>query len=549
VHVRGELLRDPDTGAVRRVGSVMDITEELLAEQRLREQADLLDKAQDAIIVRDLDHRITYWNKSAERLYGWTAAEAVGRPADQLLHQGVRSFSDAIRHVLEHGEWTSEMAKKTRDGRNIVVQSRWTLVRDAAGRPKSVLVIDTDVTERRKLESQFLRSQRMESIGTLAGGIAHDLNNVLAPILMSVALLREKFTDEESASILDMLQQSAQRGASMVRQVLTFARGVEGQRVPVQPRDLLADIEKICRDTFAKNLVIRLEVAPDTRPVLGDPTQLHQVLLNLCVNARDAMPLGGVLTLGVENLAPEPRAAALPAEAGPGPYVRIRVSDTGDGIPAEIHERVFEPFFTTKEVGQGTGLGLSTVLAIVKSHGGLVQFQSEPGRGTTFEILLPTTGEGAAAPEEPPLELPRGHGELILVVDDEASVRNLTGQTLEAFGYRVIKAVDGAEAVSLFVQRRQEIALVLTDMLMPVMDGPATVHALLRLEPRLKIIAASGLGADANATKVLSMGVKHFLPKPSSAEMLLTTIRQVLDGRSSGTGLKLAGARPTAASG
>ncbi|MDP1586118.1 MAG: ATP-binding protein, partial [Prosthecobacter sp.] len=512
------------------VGTMRDITEGKQTEERLREQATLLDKAQDAIVVRDLEHHVLFWNKSAERLYGWTAQEALGRSIQELLYQEPAPFLTATSAVIEKGEWVGEIQQYNRDGKTLTIEGRWTLVRDDKGQPRSILAINTDITARNKLQQQFLRAQRMESIGTLAGGIAHDLNNVLAPILMSIELLRLQEKDPRRQDILSTVEGSAKRGADMVRQVLSFARGVEGRQVEVQIGHLLREIEKIANETFLKTIRVKCSIQQGLWTVNGDPTQLHQVLLNLCVNARDAMPQGGVLSLAASNLMLDEQYAVMHIDAKPGPHVVIQVEDTGSGMPPEIVERIFEPFFTTKETGKGTGLGLSTTLAIANSHGGFVQVQSEPGLGTQFRVFLPartTTGitESSAATES---ELPLGNGELVLVIDDEESVRQITRQTLEMFGYRVLMAADGTEAAGTYATHKDEIAAVLTDMMMPVMDGQATIQVLRRMNPKVRIIAASGLNTSGMAAKATQAGVKHFIPKPYTAEILLKTLHQML---------------------
>lgn len=502
------------------------------ADTQVREQVALLDKARDAIIVRDLDHVITYWNKSAERLFGWTAEDARGRTLGELLEIDPAKLAEADRMVREFDEWNGEIQERSKAGVSLTLDCRWTLVRDAAGEATSILSIDTDITERKRLEQQFLRAQRMESIGTLAGGIAHDLNNSLGPIIMALDLLKMKFDDPGSQELLDIISSSAKRGANMVRQVLSFARGVSGERMEVQVAHLIKDIEKITNETFLKHIQVRSGVAPGLWVVLGDPTQLHQVLMNLCVNARDAMPHGGVLTISAENLTLDDHYAGLNPDAHAGPYLYISVEDTGIGMSPEIMERIFDPFFTTKELGHGTGLGLSTSLAIIKSHGGFIRVNSEVGKGTTFEIYLPAQTEAVVSETAPvAVELPRGNGELILVVDDEASVRQITRQTLEAFGYRVVLASDGAEAVATYASRGAEIAVVLTDMMMPVMDGPATIKVLRIMNPNLPIIAASGL-TKGQAVPIPNLGVKHFLSKPFTAEILLKALHQILKNES-----------------
>jgi PAS domain S-box-containing protein len=506
-----------------------DITERKLSDLKIAEQAGLLDQARDGIFVHDLEHRISYWSKGAERIFGWTAAEVLGGLADELLLPDLEAFQVARATVLATGAWTGEITKVTKVGGAITVESRWTLVRDGSGEPKSILVIDTDITDRKKLEVQFLRAQRMESIGTLAGGIAHDLNNVFAPIIMSLELLKADCPDPESLELIEVVSSSAQRGADMVKQVLQFARGVDGRRMAVEVMQLIRDVEKIARDTFLKTIEVRSSIPDHLPPVLGDPTQLHQVLMNLCVNARDAMPTGGVLTLSAEGVTLDSHYAAFDPEVEAGDYVLVQVEDNGSGMPPETIEKIFDPFFTTKEIGKGTGLGLSTSLAIVKSHGGFLRVYSELGKGTKFKVYFPAhVALPAEKAEEVAMTLPRGDGELVLVVDDEAAVREVTRQTLEAFGYQVLLAGDGAEAVAMFAGRKDDIAVVLTDMMMPVMDGPTTIQVLRRLQPTVRIIAASGLNANGNVGHAARLGVKHFLPKPYTAQTLLTVLRETL---------------------
>jgi PAS domain S-box-containing protein len=514
------------------LGSVADsIAQGILrkrAEEKITQQAALLDKAQDAIMVIDLSHRITYWNRSAERLYGWSAREVQGKRADQLLFRDTDYFEKAKAAALEYGEWKGESCHVHSGDQNVVVESEWTLVHDDTGSPKSILIVNTDLTERKKIEAQFLRNQRMESIGTLAGGIAHDLNNALAPIMMSVEVLKQKLQDDQSRRMLSILESSAKRGADMVKQVLTFARGVDGERVLLQTRHLLKEVGKIVGETFPKTILLKTSFAENLWTIMGDATQLHQVLLNLAVNARDAMPEGGTLTLSAENEMVE--ASRDPANnLKPGFYVVIKVGDTGTGIPKEILDKIFEPFFTTKEMGKGTGLGLATVLGIVKSHAGIVQVQTEVGKGTSFVIYLPALENAATAKGDGDRkELLTGNGELILVVDDEASVLSMTKETLETYGYRVLAAKDGTEAVAAFTTHRQNIKLVLSDMLMPFMDGPATIRVLRKLDPHLRIIAASGLMDHDKVRDATGMDNIAFLLKPYTAEKLLTTVHKMI---------------------
>jgi CheY-like chemotaxis protein len=307
---------------------------------------------------------------------------------------------------------------------------------------------------------------------------------------------------------------------------------MDGQRVAIRLRRLIGDLEGIIGETFPRNIEIVSEVADDLWPINGDPTQLHQVLLNLAVNARDAMPAGGTLTLAASNVTTElPSAAGASRETSARPPVLLQITDTGHGIPPDVRDRIFEPFFTTKALGQGTGLGLATVHAIVQSHGGFLSVESEVGRGTTFKVYLPADPAlQATTTRQPfPTALPRGRGELALVVDDESAIREITQQTLETFGYRVITARDGAEAVMRYTAHSHEIAVVVTDMMMPVMDGAAAIAELTRLNPSVRIIAASGLEVAENIARASSAGVKDFLIKPFTAETLLKLVREVID--------------------
>ena len=511
---------------------IRDITRRKEIEEQLKEKAELLDHARDAIIVTDLSHHILFWNKSAERLYGWASAEAIGNDVREMIHRNyLHEFEKARATVMKEGEWFGELRQTTRTNKELMIEGHWTLVQDEEDTPKSILTINTDISDKKRLESQFLRAQRMESIGTLAGGIAHDLNNLLSPILMSIQLLQLRFADEDTQRLLKTLRMNAERGGELIKQVLSFARGVEGERIPLQPKHLIREIIKVLKDTLPKSIeiVFMMPESQELWSIKGDATQIHQVLMNLCVNARDAMSEGGRITITLENRVIDENYARMQLEAIPGRYVVITVADTGSGIPNHIIDRIFEPFFTTKEQGKGTGLGLSTVMAIVKSHGGFVDVYSEVGRGTKFRLSFPALEiSNALESEDKPDDLPFGHGEMILVVDDEEGIREITRSTLQAFGYSVMTASDGAEAVALYAQNRDTIDVVLTDMMMPIMDGSATIRALQKLDPDVKIIASSGLTENSKVLEAAHVGVKAFLTKPYTAEKLLTTLSELL---------------------
>ena len=509
-----------------------EIQERKRSDQKIREQAALLDITTDAIFVQDLENKILYWNKGAERLYGWKAEEAIGKDVEELLSwDSLPQLQHNLNDLTQKGEWQGELHQLTKVGKEIVVATRWTLVRDEDGEPKSILNVNTDVTDKKQLEAQFHRAQRLESIGTLASGIAHDLNNVLAPILMTVQLLQQKLKDQQSQKWLNILETNAKRGAELVKQVLSFARGMAGDRKILQVAHLILEVEKVAKHTFSKSIEIQVDTsAQKLWPILGDPTQLQQVLMNLCVNAQDAMPNGGTLSIVAENLWIDEAYTKFNIEAKVGSYIVITVSDTGIGIPEETLERIYDPFFTTKAVDKGTGLGLSTVMGIVKSYGGFINVQSEVGKGTQFKIYLPALEKTEIqSPQDRSDALPVGNGELILVADDESSIREIIKTLLEAFKYRVLVANDGIEAIALYAQHKEEISVVLLDLMMPSLDGSMTIRTLHRMNPQVKIIASSGLMSNHEIIQTLDNNVKAFLQKPYTSDELLKKLQLVLN--------------------
>ncbi len=507
--------------------SVRYAIERKRAEQKIREQAALLDVATDAIFVHNFENIILFWNKAAERLYGWQAEDAIGKKISELWDEKNRpQLLEALKTLVQNGSWEAELYQRTKSGKDIIVESRWTLVRDFDKKGQSILIVNTDITHKKELEAQFLRAQRLESIGTLASGIAHDLNNVLAPILMTAQLLESQLQDARSQRLLSILIANTKRGANLVKQVLSFTRGIEGDRSLLQLKHLLKEIQQVVQETFPKSIEVSTHLSPNLLIVRGDATQLHQVLMNLCVNGRDAMLEGGTLTISAENFVIDENYARMNLEATIGPYIVITVADTGVGIPPQILERIFEPFFTTKELGKGTGLGLSTVLGIIKSHNGFINVSSQVGKGSEFKVFLPAQ-EVTDALEDPEQELPFGEGELILVVDDEDSIRDITKTSLENYNYKAITANNGIEALALYAEYRDKIAIVLTDMLMPFMDGLTTIRTLQKINPAVKIIAISGLASSDKVNEATDIGVKAFLPKPFTAKQLLQTISVV----------------------
>lgn len=518
------LVKGPtDTPTLER--SIRYARERKRAEEQNRSQALLLDQARDAICAYTLQGGVTYLNRSAHALarsvYGYTSNGVFDLNGDEKART-------ILQHVLQHGSWSGEFTLTRRNEKPVVVESRWTLVRQQGTAPASILTISSDITERKQLEIQFLRAQRMESIGRLVGGIAHDLGNLLVPVLLGVKVLQTRLADDEKAQrSLAMIQKSAQRGADMVKQVLAFARGIEGERVRVDVAAVVSEVERIVMDTFPSTLQARFSVQPHLWAITGDATQVQQVLMNLCVNARDALETGGSIVVEVENFVVDAQYAENHYDAREGRYVRITVTDTGHGIPPELLDKIFEPFFTTKSVDKGTGLGLSTVYTIAKSHQGFVTVYSEVERGTSFSVFLPAHDEPGAIIRVDDEEIPAGHGEWILVVDDEPFIRETVQDILEEAQYRVLTARNGLEALTIYQEKGSAIRLVLTDIMMPEMDGISLIRALRLVAPRLPILAASGMMGE-KANEVALAGANAFLSKPFTASRILRQIHELL---------------------
>jgi PAS domain S-box-containing protein len=533
------IARNENGNPLRVIGTHTDISdrkqEEIrrqTAETALQESAALLDIATDAIFVQDLDLGISFWNQSAERLYGWTATEVIGKSAIDCLHQhNISAVNRALATVITEGIWQGELTQSTKSGESILVFSRWTLVKNAAGAPKSILTVNTDITEKKQLEAQFLRVQRLESIGTLASGIAHDLNNVFTPMLAATQLLvlKQSHLDDQGKQILKILETSTRRGTNLVKQVLSFARGAEGQPVEMNVRHVITEVAQMCRQTFPKSIEVVVSIDEgEIWQVVADATQIHQVLMNLCVNGRDAMLEGGVLTIGLANRTVKEINPHAYLQAATGKYVVLSVRDTGKGIPPDIRDRVFDPFFTTKELGKGTGLGLSTALNIIKNHHGFITLDSDIDRGSLFEVFLPASQNHPIENHSDTWGNLVGRGECILVVDDEAAIRTITSAVLEDYNYSTLLAQNGTDAICLYTKHQDKIKAVLMDLMMPEVGGVTAIEQLQAIDPNIKVIASSGLASHRTAIENAGLAVKAFLPKPYTAQELLTTLKQVL---------------------
>lgn len=506
-----------------------DVSEAVRRREQLQEQLQMLDQVSDAVSVVDATGRIKYWNHGAINLFGWSAEDVIGCFARDMFFSGESGPLDSIiRETNRRGFWSGELTKTTCSGKTVIVDHRRTILRDKQGCLKGYLCIDIDITNRKKQERLSLRSQRLESIGTLAGGIAHDLNNVLTPILMGAKLLSSNRATANRQGLLDTLVASAERGAALIQQLLAFAGGIQGDRHPVKIDELVRETRSLLEHTFPKAVSIETRIDKECPQVLGDATELTQILMNLCINARDAMDVGGHLIIQAEPVYFSEDMPLQHPDAHSGSYVLLKVSDDGCGMTSDVLDRIFDPFFTTKEIGKGTGLGLATVQGIVKSHGGFILVYSEPGRGSTFSVYLPsaTTTHSKISGKKQDLSN-SGNGRLILLVDDEQMILQMTSAVLESGGYRVLTASDGSSAVETFSKHCKDIFVVMLDMMMPGMDGFQTIQELQRTDRDVKIIVCSGLSTSQRESSIVAAGAKLFLPKPYSDQQLFEALERI----------------------
>jgi two-component system, cell cycle sensor histidine kinase and response regulator CckA len=501
-------------------------------QQNERDLRSLTDNAPDIITRFDRDLRHIFINRAIEKATGLPPEIFLGKTNRDLGMPSaqVDQWDAVLLSVFHNGQQELiEFEFSSPNGKRFY-QSQYVPEFAADGSVETVLAITRDVTDQKQLEAQFLRAQRLESLGTLASGIAHDMNNILTPILGVSQLLSSSLNpvDDLTQNLLNILEESAKRGATLVKQILSFVRGSEGSFTALQVRHVLTEVVQICRQTFPKTInIILSQSSPEPWLISADTTQIHQVLMNLLVNARDAMPNGGELSISVANCHLDEAYAGLHIDARPGAYVVLTVTDSGVGIAPENLDRMFEPFFTTKEVGKGTGLGLSTVLGVVKSHGGFVHAYSDLGHGSSFQVYLPATVHPSDGPELASPTLQPGHGELILVVDDEAFIRDVATTILESFHYRVMTAIDGVDAIATYSDHHQDIHAIVLDLMMPVMDARSTILALRHINPDVQIITMSGL--PANQHNLSDLDIPAFIAKPFSTETFIQTLQNLME--------------------
>ena len=531
-------LYDKDGNVFGVLGTYEDITNQKKMELALRESEmkyrDLVDKSVIGIYITQ-NHILKFCNNRFAEIFGYAnTEELIGTDVKSLVAEESWELVDTQVKLRESGKLLSshyEFKGKRKDGTIIdleVIGNR--IIYEGYPAIQGSLI---DVTEKKIFQTQMLRSQRLESLGTLAGGIAHDLNNVLAPILLSIEILKNNLKDDKSIQLLDTLNKSATRGREIIKQLLTFARGFSGEHVVIQPLHIMRELEHLVRETFPKSIQLQVDLPKDLWTIEADPTQVHQVMLNIGINARDAMPYGGMLKISAENVHLQQNEIPPGSHAKPGPYVKLGIEDSGTGIPPEILDKIFEPFFTTKERGKGTGLGLSTVHSIVKSHKGFVTVQTELGSGTKFFVYLPAFEGSKPKNLDETLKISQGNGETILVVDDEESILDITKNTLEMYGYNVIIAHNGVEALSIYTHEENKIDVVIVDIIMPSLDGLTIANTLRKMNPDIKIITSSGIKISESEEENLGKTNHIFLQKPYTAEKLLITIQQILHGQKS----------------
>ncbi len=502
-----------------------------LADAKIREQATLLDRAHDAIVVLTVEGQHVYHNESARRLFS-AATETDSTDSNRLPHWDALPSelkAEALSTTLRNKTWEGEFEIATESESAKKIETRWTQIRASDGSIQSIMAISADVTQKRLLEQQLLQSQRLDTIGSLAGGVAHDLNNALSPILMGVQLLRRQSPSEKATRMLDVMEQSTQRGAEMVRQILAFTRGSGEDRQSVDLKSLTDDLVHLVKETFPKNIEVSSYAASDLWPLQANPTQIHQVLLNLCVNARDAMPDGGHLTIAVDNHSQKSSEPATIGVRKPGDYLLLILSDTGSGMPSERVQKIFDPFYSTKAAERGTGLGLTTVKTIIEKYDGFLEISSELGKGTTFEIYLPAHHPSVTASSRAPeTATPIGGGQTILIADDEQAVREMLGSTLEASGYNPILTSNGVEAIKAIQSAGVDLAIL--DDEMPIMSGLECSEEIQRQQPDLPVILVSGLAANGDPKQdETSFLIK--LPKPFQLDTLLHQIDKMISSR------------------
>ncbi len=521
---------------IRGVPHILSITRDVDDMQRAEEErvrlATAIDQAAETVLITDTTGAILYVNPAFEFVTGYSRDQVIGQNP-RILRSGLhnRAFYKDLWDTLSDGKvWRGNFINRRKDGALFEEEATISPIRDDSGEIAHYVAVKRDVTKEVSLQKQLQQAQKMEAVGTLAGGIAHDFNNLLQVILgYSELLLQDKEQASPEYSDLKKVFDAAKNGAELVQRLLTFSRKVEPKLVALNLNRQILQVDKLLRRTIPKMVAINLDLSPDIGDIHGDPTQVEQILMNLAVNARDAMPERGTLTITTRNVTIDDESSSFHSGVVPGDYVLLSVADTGHGMNERTVEHIFEPFYTTKELGRGTGLGLAMVYGIVSRHGGRISCSSGVGQGATFNVYFPAIPEEAEGDVESSGEMPILGTETVLLVDDEDMVRDLGERILRESGYAVLTAANGNEAVDLYLARKDEIALVILDLIMPTMGGKECLRALLEIDPQAKILIASGYTADESEQDLVGLGAKGFVGKPFRFRELLKGVRSVLD--------------------
>ncbi len=492
----------------------------------------LLEAAPDAVVVHDLNNCVLFWNRAAEALYGWSVDEIRGRPISRILYLDQNEREEAMGVLRNDGSWKRELRQIDRNGDEYLVQVRQHMQRGADGQPLAIISFNTDVTEIRKLADAQERAHHVQSSSILAGGIAHELNNALAPIMLSAAMLKRSVEGEKAKNMVNMIEKCATKGAELIADLLSFERGKGGGNDIIRATQIKRGIHRVSEGLIPENIDLQLNVAEDLWECRGELSELNNAFKYVIQNACEAMSDGGKLTIDIDNRLFDENFENLAPEAKAGAYVSFVFTDTGVGIEPAALAHVAEPFFTTKAPKQGFGFGLANTQATIKGHKGFMVIESQPDVGTTLSIFLPANATAAVKNEESELyrDPKSGAGELILVADDEMFVRETIKKTLEDRGYTVVAAQDGTEALAIYASRLNEIDMVVTNVEMPFMDGPALCRALKKLNPDVKILVSSGHKQVERVQAIKSCGVAEFLAKPYTADSLADRVHSILEG-------------------
>lgn len=498
--------------------------------KKLQKQTLFLDKSSDIFLIVDTNWKFIYWNSSFAKVVGEGIINRINElDARKIFFSLGKKFDDIAQIVFEKGEWIGEISILKADLKEVITVSQFVLLRDSYGNPEAILIIAHDISEVKSLKSQVERATRMETIGALASGIAHDINNLLSPMVLGASMLKGQVKDPNELKVLTLIETNCKRASDILKNLLGYARAMPGHKFVINPKHIIREVLAMIEASFPKSITIKSNIPKNLWNIYADPTQLHEVILNMAINARDAMPEGGTLEIMAKNITLDEVMVSIEPKAKCGPYVVISIADTGTGMPPEIIDKIFDPFFTTKAPGVGTGLGLSTSKGIVEEHGGFIKVKSTVGKGSTFEVWLPARPEAKEVVEEKQKFIYHGNGETVLVIDDEIPVLETTKTVLEKNGYKVIPANGGIKAVGAIANNRSLIKAALCDIDMPQMDGVSTIQALLVYEPALPIIVMTGLLSPAQESKIQKVKYYTLVKKPFSTEEILEIVYRAVN--------------------